>query len=259
MKHLGPSFDIHTGGVDLIFPHHEDEIAQSEAATGQPFVRTWLHCAHLQIERLEDGQVDRQHRPGRRAARRAASRPRALRYALIAVHYRAPLNYSDDSLAAAAAALDRLDARRRGLDGVPRGRRRRPELAGRPGRRPTRAFGAALDDDLNVSAALAVVFDLVRDLNRRIDGRIAVDGRRRARRSPRCARSTRSSASCPTPADELDDGEPPRCSTSGRPRGRTATGRRPTGSATSSRSAGSPSRTRATASAGAAPLEAARG
>src|SRR6266480_6492288 len=49
MKHLGPSFDIHTGGVDLIFPHHEDEIAQSEAATGKPFVRTWLHCAHLQM------------------------------------------------------------------------------------------------------------------------------------------------------------------------------------------------------------------
>ena len=49
MAHLGPSFDIHTGGVDLIFPHHENEIAQSEAATGQPFVRTWLHCAHLQM------------------------------------------------------------------------------------------------------------------------------------------------------------------------------------------------------------------
>ena len=49
MKHLGPSFDIHTGAVDLIFPHHEDELAQSEAATGQPFVQTWLHCAHLQM------------------------------------------------------------------------------------------------------------------------------------------------------------------------------------------------------------------
>ena len=74
MAHLGPSFDIHTGGVDLIFPHHEDEIAQSEAATGQTFVRTWLHCAHLQIGRREDGQVDRQHRAGRGGARRPASR-----------------------------------------------------------------------------------------------------------------------------------------------------------------------------------------
>ena len=64
MAHLGPSFDIHTGGVDLIFPHHEDEIAQSEAATGQPFVATWLHCAHLQMGGGQDGQVDREHRAG---------------------------------------------------------------------------------------------------------------------------------------------------------------------------------------------------
>ena len=75
MKHLGPSFDIHTGAVDLIFPHHEDELAQSEAATGLPFVQTWLHCAHLQMAGVEDGQVDRQHRAGRRPARARASRP----------------------------------------------------------------------------------------------------------------------------------------------------------------------------------------
>ena len=61
MAHLGESFDIHTGGVDLIFPHHEDEIAQSEAATGKTFVQTWLHSAHLG-EWRKDGQVDREHR-----------------------------------------------------------------------------------------------------------------------------------------------------------------------------------------------------
>jgi cysteinyl-tRNA synthetase len=169
MKHLGESFDIHTGGVDLIFPHHEDEIAQSEAATGKPFVRTWLHCAHLQMsgakmakstgniarvgELLESG-VD----------------PRALRYSLIAVHYRAALNYTSDSLTAAAAAVDRLDALVAALSAY---REQRPDDATLPETlaHAREAFDAAMDDDLNVSAALAAVFDLVRDLNRRIDGR----------------------------------------------------------------------------------------
>jgi cysteinyl-tRNA synthetase len=169
MRQLGESFDIHTGGVDLIFPHHEDEIAQSEAATGKPFVRTWLHCAHLQMggakmakstgniarvgEVLETG-VD----------------PRALRYALIAVHYRAALNYTPDSVAAAAAAVDRLDALVAALAAY---RESGPDDGELPdvlaGARA--AFDAALDDDLNVSAALAALFDLVRDVNRRIDGR----------------------------------------------------------------------------------------
>jgi cysteinyl-tRNA synthetase len=168
-RHLGPSFDIHTGGVDLIFPHHEDEIAQSEAATGKPFVRTWLHCAHLQMsgskmakstgniarvgEILETG-VD----------------PRALRYALIAVHYRAGLNYTPDSLAAAAAAVDRLDAVLAALAAYRENGPGDPDLPATL-EAATAAFEAALDDDLNVSAALAALFDLVRELNRRIDGR----------------------------------------------------------------------------------------
>ena len=70
MKALGPSFDIHTGGIDLIFPHHEDEIAQSEAATGEPFVGTWLHCAHLQMSGSKmaksTGNIARVGRPARR-------------------------------------------------------------------------------------------------------------------------------------------------------------------------------------------------
>ena len=170
MKHLGPSFDIHTGGVDLIFPHHEDEIAQSEAATGLPFVRTWLHCAHLRssgskmakstgniarVGALLDGGVS----------------ARALRYALISVHYRAPLNYSDESLPAATAALDRLEAAVAALAAYREERSDDPELAAVL-RIADEAFGAALDDDLNISAALAAVFDLVRDLNRRIDDRV---------------------------------------------------------------------------------------
>jgi cysteinyl-tRNA synthetase len=169
MKHLGPSFDIHTGGIDLVFPHHEDEIAQSEAATGQPFVRTWLHCAHLQSSGSKMAKsTGNIARVGELLD--AGVSPRALRYALISVHYRAPNQYSDEALAAAGAAVDRLDALVSALGAY------REEGPGDPELETSLAaaddaFGGALDDDLNVSAALAVVFDLVRDLNRRIDSR----------------------------------------------------------------------------------------
>jgi cysteinyl-tRNA synthetase len=170
MRHLGPSFDVHTGGIDLIFPHHEDEIAQSEAATGQPFVRTWLHCAHLQSSGSKmaksTGNIARVGE-----VLDAGVSPRALRYALIAVHYRAPLNHSDESLAAASSALDRLEAAIGALAAYREDRPDDPELGSLLDEADA-AFGAALDDDLNISAALAVVFDLVRELNRRIDGRV---------------------------------------------------------------------------------------
>ena len=169
MAHLGNSFDIHTGGIDLIFPHHEDEIAQSEAATGQPFVRTWLHCAHLQSSGSKMAKrTGNIARVSELLATGVSSR--VLRLALISVHYRAPLNYSDETLSAAAAALDRLDTLVAALDAYHEDGPDDPTLAealatARDG------FGAALDDDLNVSAGLAAVFDLVRELNRRIEGR----------------------------------------------------------------------------------------
>jgi cysteinyl-tRNA synthetase len=169
MKQLGPSFDIHTGGIDLIFPHHEDEIAQSEAATGQPFVRTWLHCAHLQTAGAKMAKsTGNIARVGELLD--AGVSARALRYALIAVHYRAPLNFSEESLMAATAALERLDALVAALGAYHEARDDDPELPGVLAAADA-AFGDALDDDLNVSAALAVVFDLVRELNRRIDAR----------------------------------------------------------------------------------------
>jgi cysteinyl-tRNA synthetase len=170
MAHLGPSFDIHTGGIDLIFPHHEDEIAQSEAATGQPFVGTWLHCAHLRSSGTKmaksSGNIERPT-----DLFEAGVSPRALRYALLAVHYRASLNHSDESLAAAAAALARLDALVAALSAY---REERPDDATLPTllADARSAFGAALDDDLNISEALAALFDLVRELNRRIEARV---------------------------------------------------------------------------------------
>ena len=169
MAHLGQSFDIHTGGVDLIFPHHEDKIAQSEAATGVTFVGTWLHCAHLRSSGSKmaksTGNIARVG-----DVLDAGISPRTLRYALLAVHYRSGLDYSDESLAAAGAALTRLDTLVLALEQY------REEGAGDPDLESALAaardaFGAALDDDLNASAALAAVFDLARDLNRRIEAR----------------------------------------------------------------------------------------
>jgi cysteinyl-tRNA synthetase len=169
MAHLGPSFDIHTGGVDLIFPHHEDEIAQSEAATGQTFVGTWLHCAHLQARGSKMAKSTGNIARVADVLDTGAS-PRALRYALLAVHYRAGLDFSDASLAAASAALDRLDTLVLALESYREEGAGDPSLDGSLDAART-AFGEALDDDLNVSAALAAVFELVRDLNRRIEAR----------------------------------------------------------------------------------------
>jgi cysteinyl-tRNA synthetase len=169
MRYLGPSFDLHTGGIDLIFPHHEDEIAQSEAATGQPFVRTWLHCAHLQMS-------------GRKMAKSAGNfarpadlyadgiTPRVLRYALLAVHYRAPLEFTDETLTAATGAVDRLSAALASLDAYREDRADDPTLPALLVEARA-AFAAALDDDLNISPALAAVFDLVKELNRRVQAR----------------------------------------------------------------------------------------
>ena len=169
MRYLGPSFDIHTGGIDLVFPHHEDEIAQSEAATGQPFVRTWLHCAHLHMG--GDKMAKRTGNITRPADVYATGfSPQALRYALLATHYRSPLEFSEASLLHAAAAVDRLTTALSALDGYREDCADDPTLAERlAAARST--FSSALADDLNISAALAAVFDLVRELNSRVAAR----------------------------------------------------------------------------------------
>jgi cysteinyl-tRNA synthetase len=169
MAHLGPSFDIHTGGVDLIFPHHEDEIAQSEAATGQRFVGTWLHCAHL---RLGGSKMAKSRGNISRVADLLESgvSPRALRYVLISVHYRQGLDYGDGSLEAASAAIERLDAVLAALAAYTEAGPDDDTLDTLLSTTRSR-FDAAMDDDLNVSAALASIFELVRETNRRIADR----------------------------------------------------------------------------------------
>ncbi len=169
MRYLGQSFDIHTGGVDLVFPHHEDEIAQSEAATGAPFVRTWLHNAHLKMGGAKMAKSTGNIAcPGELYADGVS--PRALRYALMATHYRSPLEFSQRSLDAAAAAVERINTAVSALEAY---REERPDDETLPellsGART--AFAAGLEDDLNISAALAATFDLVRELNSRTAAR----------------------------------------------------------------------------------------
>ena len=165
MEYLGETFDIHTGGVDNIFPHHENEIAQSEAATGKPFVNHWLHCEHL----LVDGEKMSKSKGNFYRLVDLLERgldPRAIRYFLLSAHYRKQLNFTLEGVAQAKSALTRLD------DFLERLVR---EPAGRPGDLTQRVatarqrFEAALADDLNTSEALASGFDLLREANAAFD------------------------------------------------------------------------------------------
>jgi cysteinyl-tRNA synthetase len=171
-KYLGTGFDIHGGGEDLIFPHHENEIAQSEGATGEPFARYWLHNAFLELKGEKMAKSVGNVVSPRELLRR--HRGVVLRYALLGAHYRSPLELSEEVLADATASYDRLatfatnaaralaggDGPGAGADGDADGRPLAPDPAGWRGR-----FQAALDDDLNVPAALAVLFDLVAEAN----------------------------------------------------------------------------------------------
>jgi cysteinyl-tRNA synthetase len=182
-RYLGAGFDIHGGGEDLVFPHHENEIAQSEGATGEPFARYWLHNAFLEVKGEKMAKSVGNVVSPRELLRRY--RGVVLRYALLGAHYRSPLEFSDEALDDAAASYERLatfavNAAR----ALPPSEQPAPPPAG-PGGHPAspppsrpagglalvgeggwrERFVAALDDDLNVPAALAVLFDLVAETN----------------------------------------------------------------------------------------------
>jgi cysteinyl-tRNA synthetase len=186
-RYLGAGFDIHGGGEDLVFPHHENEIAQSEGATGEPFARYWLHNAFLEVKGEKMAKSVGNVVSPRELLRRY--RGVVLRYALLGAHYRSPLEFSDEALDDAAASYERLatfavNAAR----ALPPSEEPAPppgpaaagaggHLASPPPSRPAgglavvgeggwrERFVAALDDDLNVPAALAVLFDLVAETN----------------------------------------------------------------------------------------------
>lgn len=163
---LGPQIDLHCGGVDNIFPHHEAEIAQSECCTGEKFVRCWMHCAHLMVE-------------GQKMSKSAGNfytlrdllvkgwTGREVRYALISVNYRLPLNFTFTGLESARAALARIDEWAARLTEYAKsfgGESLAPSTNSH-----LEKFFAALDDDLNISGAFGHLFDLIRETNKAMD------------------------------------------------------------------------------------------
>ena len=162
MKYLGESFDLHTGGIDNLFPHHENEIAQAEACTGKKFVKTWMHCAHLRVngekmskslgnfftlrDLLEKGYTGRE-----------------IRYVLVNAHYRQGLNFAFSALEDARKAIERIDTCVEALEAKAAGAAagETPEFASKA----LAGFTDAVNDDLNTSKAFASVFELVRAAN----------------------------------------------------------------------------------------------
>jgi cysteinyl-tRNA synthetase len=159
MKILGECFDLHLGGEDLIFPHHEDEIAQSEGATGQPFVKYWLHGAHLLVEGKKMSKSLGNFFTLRDLLAKGFS-GREIRYLLLQSHYRETFNFTIEGLEGARTALGRIDECMSRLK----------ELAGQTATNPDESLISKvrtfLDDDLNVSACWGAVFEWIRELNR---------------------------------------------------------------------------------------------
>ena len=163
MKYLGESFDIHLGGEDLIFPHHENEIAQSEAMTGKPFVHVWVHSRFLLVE-------------GEKMAKSAGNfftvrdlilmghKPSSIRFLLMSVPYRKQLNFTFDGLTQAANSVERLRNFKLRLESsqFPKGAN---DTIAAIAKTTATAMRAALDDDLNTAQALGAIFDMVRDVN----------------------------------------------------------------------------------------------
>lgn len=165
MKYLGESFDIHTGGVDNLFPHHENEIAQSEGATGKPFVKYWLHCEHLLWNNSKmskslgniiyiDGLIEKGYSPA------------AIRYTLLSTHYRQKLNFSPDLLEASENTLKRIGDFLFTLQHTAAGPDS-DEIAAATEKMLQR-FEEEMDDDLGISPALSALFDGIREINRHI-------------------------------------------------------------------------------------------
>lgn len=155
MKYLGETFDLHTGGIDNLFPHHENEIAQAEAATGKPFVKTWMHCAHLRVNGEKMSKSAGNFFTLRDLIEKGYT-GREIRYVLINAHYRQGLNFAFSALDDARKSLARIDAC---VEKATAGEA--PEWA----KARLDEFAAAVNDDLNMPKAFAALFELVRDTN----------------------------------------------------------------------------------------------
>jgi cysteinyl-tRNA synthetase len=163
MKYLGETFDIHAGGIDLVFPHHENEIAQSEGATGKQFVRYWIHFEHLKVEGETMSKSKGNYYTFRDITAKGFS-PAAIRYFLLSVPYNKQLNFTFDALAGA----------EKTVNGLRDFRARLTEAKTEPGLNPSlhettedalKEFEEGMDDDFNTSVALAAIHDLSRVVN----------------------------------------------------------------------------------------------
>ena len=165
MKYLGEHFDIHCGGVDLIFPHHENEIAQSVCATGKPFVNMWVHCEHLLVDGTKMSKSLGNYYILQDLLEKGYD-PTSIRYLLLTTHYRQKLNLTEEGLRASAGAVERLQDIRLRLEA----------LAGDLVKKHSKTYKEvedqfinSLNRDLNISEGLAVIFDWIRELNRQIE------------------------------------------------------------------------------------------
>ncbi|MEI6970148.1 MAG: cysteine--tRNA ligase [bacterium] len=178
MKYLGESFDLHTGGLDNMFPHHENEIAQSEAATGKPFVKYWMHCGYLVVNgRKMSKSLGNFHTL--RDILGKGYNGREMRYVLLSAHYRQPLNFTMEALDSARSALMRVDEfaarliEKAGTTGVAAGQLPVWAEQGRS------RFVAALDEDLATPEAMGAIFDMIHAGNRAMNaGEVGSDSAR---------------------------------------------------------------------------------
>lgn len=163
MKYLGETFDLHAGGIDLVFPHHENEIAQSEGATGKEFVRYWMHFEHLKVEGETMSKSKGNYYTFRDIAARGYS-PAAIRYFLLSVPYNKQLNFTFDALAGAEKTVESLRDFRSRLSEA-RTEAGRNDALSETTAKALRDFETGMDDDLNTSVALATIHNLTREVN----------------------------------------------------------------------------------------------
>jgi cysteinyl-tRNA synthetase len=176
MKYLGDTLDIHTGGVDLAFPHHENEIAQSEGASGKPFARFWIHCEHLHVD-MQKMSKSIGNIFTLRDLMELGHTPEALRFVLMSVPYRKKLNFTLESLKGAQTSIDRLRNYKLRLktDKLAEGSN---EDISQLCKQALAKFEASLDDDLNTAEALAAIFEFLRETNSMLDQGLFLAGNR---------------------------------------------------------------------------------
>ena len=181
MKYLGETFDIHAGGKDLLFPHHENEVAQSECATGKPFARYWMHNGFINIDNEKMSKSLGNFFTVRDIVKEY--NPEDIRMFMLSAHYRSPVNFSRDMVAQAHASLQRLYTARDHLLFLQKNAQEKPLSEGEEAllarvKENAARFDAAMDDDLNTADALGAIFEIVKDANVSLNeqsGKTAVD------------------------------------------------------------------------------------